>query len=234
MLTQARLMELLHYDKVSDEFTWKVRTGGTATAGRRAGTIYKDGHERITIDYKSYKKSAVVHLYKAGKWPSKPSGPLIQERLKELLHYDPETGVFTRRRGGGGKRAGSQAGTINKGYVMVTVDGRSYTAGRLAWLYMTGKWPKNLIDHRNTLKSDNRWTNLREATKPQNGWNRDFSKRSSTGLKGVYRKRSKFEAKLMAEGKYIYLGVFGTKQEAKEAYEKAAREYHGDYKYNGG
>lgn len=233
MLTQARLMELLRYDDESGEFFWKVRTGGTATAGRRAGTVYKDGHSRITINYKSYKKSAVVHLYKTGAWPKKPTGELTQHRLKELLHYDPDTGLFTRRRGGGGKPAGSKVGTISKGYIFIAIDGRKHTAGRLAWLYMIGEWPKTLIDHRNTNKSDNRWENLREATKSENGFNRGLSKRNTTGYKGVFRKRLNFESRIMINGICIRLGTFVTPEEASAAYEKAAREYHGDYKYDG-
>ncbi|SRR6266446_2339189 len=87
---------------------------------------------------------------------------LTQERLKELLHYDPETGVFSwilkRPAYGGNKKRGHEYVLIND------VDGRDYRAARLAHLYMTGEWPKHKMDHINRIKDDNRWENLRDVT----------------------------------------------------------------------
>jgi|SRR5262249_13953776 len=90
--------------------------------------------------------------------------PLVTaERLREVLSYDPETGTFTWRVSGGGRRTSGVAGHHDrawKGYVCIAVDGRKYRAQRLAFLYMTGDWPPAQIDHINGDTSDNRWANL--------------------------------------------------------------------------
>jgi hypothetical protein len=94
---------------------------------------------------------------------------LTVERLRELLTYDPETGELrwrvTRRRAA----KGSLAGTLNRnGYRNIEVEQRCYKAHRLAWLYVTGEWPKETIDHINCKRDDNRWANLRQATTAEN------------------------------------------------------------------
>lgn len=101
---------------------------------------------------------------------------LSQEYLKSILHYDPETGILSwkvdRRR----VKIGQIAGYLCLGYVAIGIDGKLYKGHRLAWLYMTGEWPKDEIDHINRTKHDNRWVNLREATKEQNCDNRKGSR----------------------------------------------------------
>ena len=88
---------------------------------------------------------------------------LTAERLRERLHYDAGTGVFTRRVGSGHARAGDMAGTIHStGYVRISIDGGKYTAHHLAWLYVHGVWPSDQIEHINRKRSDNRIANLRE------------------------------------------------------------------------
>src|SRR5690606_34614864 len=101
---------------------------------------------------------------------------LTQQRLKELLYYDPETGIFTRLVGRSGPRAraGDVAGSDNgKGYIRIYVDGRPYKAHRLAWFYMHGEWPEE-IDHRNGERADNRLSNLRPVTRQQNNLNQSI------------------------------------------------------------
>jgi hypothetical protein len=94
---------------------------------------------------------------------------LTQNRLQELLEYNPLTGVFTRRVNSGHAKAGAVAGTKHiDGYIMVGVGGDKYFAHRLAFLYMTGEWPISGVDHRNTIKSDNSWGNLRDCTQREN------------------------------------------------------------------
>jgi hypothetical protein len=95
---------------------------------------------------------------------------LTQERLKELLHYDPETGIFTNltQRGGHAKK-GAVAGTKNSiGYVCIRIDYDQYRAHRLAWLYVYGEFPEKFIDHMNEIRDDNRIINLRLATHQEN------------------------------------------------------------------
>ncbi len=81
---------------------------------------------------------------------------VTQAELKALLHYDPASGVFTWV---AGQRSGCVAGAMWKGYISVRIAGRNYQVHRLAWLYMTGEWPADEIDHKNTVRDDNRWTN---------------------------------------------------------------------------
>ncbi len=83
---------------------------------------------------------------------------LTQERLKEVLSYNPETGIFTRNPG---IRGGEKVGTNSHGYVSIMVDGYLYQAHRLAWLYMEGYMPEQEIDHISRKRDDNRWCNLR-------------------------------------------------------------------------
>jgi hypothetical protein len=97
---------------------------------------------------------------------------LTAERLRELLDYDPETGVFTRRITTGRNRrwkAGDKVSgrpSATTGYLGIGIGKRRYAAHRLAWLWMTGEWPKNLMDHRDCDRTNNRWVNLREVGSP--------------------------------------------------------------------
>ena len=107
---------------------------------------------------------------------------ITQARLKELLTYDPETGYFTRNVNVKGANAGERAGTITaKGYIAIGIDRKHYLAHRLAFLYMTGEWPKELVDHKDTIKINNKWENLREATNSQNKRNVGARKTNKSG-----------------------------------------------------
>jgi hypothetical protein len=114
-----------------------------------------------------------------------------QKRLKELLNYDPNTGLF-RWKGnfGHGTKEGKIAGTLRKandrqsGRRAIGIDGKIYRAHHLAWLYMTGNWPSRQVDHCNRIKSDDRWENLRLATQEQNSRNRNVRKDSKSRIMG--------------------------------------------------
>jgi hypothetical protein len=161
---------------------------------------------------------------------------LDQERLRELLHYDPETGVFTwlvapNRR----IRVGQQAGTAWEGrgvsYIDIKIDGQRYRAHRLAWLYMTGEWPPDETDHRDCDGLDNRWPNLREATSTQNKANTRRRRDNTSGFKGVtFNKRDRrFQARIKAGDRERHLGCFDTAEEAYAAYCAAAKEHFGEF-----
>lgn len=146
---------------------------------------------------------------------------LTQERLKELLSYDPETGIFINLLDRG-KRAkkGLEAGSIQSyGYRRVKIDMVEYRTHRLAWLYMTGFFPKDQIDHINHVTSDNRWCNLREVTTTGNAKNRSLSTANKSGVIGISweKGRSKWHASIRVAGKTIHIGRYKNKEEAIKA-----------------
>lgn len=157
---------------------------------------------------------------------------LTAGRLRELLHYDPETGVFTRlARTSNSIKVGDVAGTADSdGYIQISVDGVLYRAHRLAWLYMTGAWSKGVIDHVNGVKGDNRFANLRPATNAENQQNQRRAQSSNKlGLLGVCRvcrEGKRFKAQIMVDGRQIYLGTFDTPEQAHAAYLAAKRRLH--------
>ena len=153
---------------------------------------------------------------------------LTQERLKELLHYNPETGIFTwlvyRSRYA---RVGSVAGTIWLGRIVIMIDRKHYKAHRLAWLYVHGKFPTNQIDHINEEPSDNRITNLREATNAQNQENaKKPQANNKLGLRGVSQFRGRYQAAIRHKRIQYHLGFYKTPEEAKAVYDKKKRELH--------
>lgn len=143
---------------------------------------------------------------------------LIQERLKELLHYDSEIGIFTWAKSGAKK--GNIAGNINRrGYRRIWIDDKQYKASRLAWLYMEGYWPEHEVDHRNRIKHDDRWENLRHVSRQCNIRNRYIQNNNKSGITGVcWKKRDKkWMAHITISGKNIYLGYFNSRFDAAKA-----------------
>lgn len=153
------------------------------------------------------------------------------EKLRKLFAYDPETGIFRRLVSAGGKPVGSIAGTprTDDGYVIIWIDCQCYRAHRLAWLYMTGSWPPQFIDHANGIKGDNRFANLREANPMQNLRNSKLRRDNKVGLKGVYSVRKKWRARIVINGAHRCLGYFPTAEEAHAAYCRAADENFGEF-----
>lgn len=154
------------------------------------------------------------------------------EQLKEILHYDPISGLFTWLVDKTGKaRVGTTAGTKSHRYIRISIGNRGYPASHLAWLYMTGEWSTQIIDHKDLDRGNNCWENLREASKQQNNVNRDCRKDSLTGHKGVhYRKnRKKYVAYIKADGKIKNIGSFKSAEEAAIAYLDAAKNLHGEF-----
>ena len=112
---------------------------------------------------------------------------LTAARLREVLDYDPSTGAFTNRIKRIGAIVGRQTGTVSRyGYTHIRIDGVTYRAHRLAWLYMNGAWPNHQIDHINGVRGDNRIANLRDLPEGLNQQNRRTGKvGSKSGLLGV-------------------------------------------------
>jgi hypothetical protein len=111
---------------------------------------------------------------------------LTQDRLKEVLDYDPATGVFTWIKPRNGVTVGDEAGGLSKdGYRHLCLDKKQWKSHRLAWLYVHGEWPKGEIDHINRVRDDNRMENLRVVTPQQNKMNHGGHKRNRSGITGV-------------------------------------------------
>jgi len=160
------------------------------------------------------------------------SMPLL-EILKENLQYDSLTGIFTWLISSAKCiKVGDIAGSLDKGYVKIQINKKIYFAHRLAWLYMTGEMPKDVIDHINGIRNDNRICNLREATGQQNSHNqiKPF-KNNTTGRLGVTfdKTTNKFLAQIRLNTKTKYIGRFSTLEEASAAYIAAKRKYHSFY-----
>lgn len=156
---------------------------------------------------------------------------MTPDRLKSLVHYNPDTGVFTRLTTTGNRsqwKAGTELrGAADQGYRRVMLDGRRYRAHRLAWLYMTGAWPAGEIDHINQCRSDNRWCNLRDVSLAENQHNRRLGKNNTSGYLGVAATPDgRWVARINASGERRYLGTFACPEEAGRAYRAAKSTLH--------
>jgi hypothetical protein len=161
---------------------------------------------------------------------AKPIG-VSCDKLRELLDYDPFTGIFTWRVDRGSARAGTVAGAFDRsvGYYRIMIDGKNYRAHRLAWLWAYGYEPPAELDHRNRDPSDNRLENLRDGEKV-NPRNKGLRSDNSSSVKGVdWRKREKkWRARIRVGSKRIELGLFGDLEKAAEARKAAEIKYWGE------
>jgi HNH endonuclease len=159
---------------------------------------------------------------------------MTPERLRELLSYDEHTGEFLRLVDRGRERAGTMAGTINsRGYRCIKIDRKLYKAHRLAWLYMTGSWPSAEIDHIDVNPSNNRFSNLRLATRAQNSMNKKVQLNNTCGFKGVRKNGTRWEARIRIEGQLVSIGQFVTPEMAHGAYVVKAQEIFGEFARDG-
>lgn len=172
-----------------------------------------------------------------------PRQPLTAERLRELLHYDPLTGIFTCRiKRRGTKGVGSIAGCeepvdhpSGKRYWVLCLDYVHYKRGRLAWFYTHGVWPAGEIDHADGNEGNDAIDNLRDATRLQNSQNTRNRKHSKAQLKGIRLMRNRpdlkkpWNARITVHGRELCLGYFASDIEAARAYDAAALQYHGAF-----
>ncbi len=133
---------------------------------------------------------------------------LTQKRLKELFHYNPETGFFTIR--ATGRIAGSNDG---RGYVRLRIDGANYRGHRLAFLYMEGYMPEHQVDHKKGIKHDNRWSEIRHSSPSCNAQNRKIKSTNISGVTGVSwsKRQNSWISKITIQRNVFYLGVFKSK-----------------------
>lgn len=173
-------------------------------------------------------------------------------QLGNIVDYAPSTGKFVWRRrreesfsasvaqtaahkcaAWNAKFAGREAFTSRSqdGYLFSVIGGAGVRAHRAAFALMTGSWPVDEVDHINGCKDDNRWVNLRAATKSQNMANTALRSDNTSGRKGVTRcaRRGKWVARLKYQGTNLYLGAYDTADEAARAYNIKARELYGEF-----
>lgn len=160
---------------------------------------------------------------------------ITAKRARELVAYDRDTGLFVwrlaRRKCTPGKRAGCVEN--RRGAVVLRLDGKLYFAHRIAWLWMTGDWPNNLIDHRDGDPSNNKWENLRDATPSENLANMRKPRKNTTGFKGVGKHQGRFRAVIGHQGKFVHIGTFERPEDAHEAYLDKAAALYGEFATSG-
>ncbi|MFW7262851.1 HNH endonuclease [Pseudomonas juntendi] len=157
---------------------------------------------------------------------------LSQKELKRMLHYCPETGVFTWAIDYWGHKIGEPIGTINTaGYVEIYLKGKTYKAHRLAYLYMEGEHPTGVIDHHDMVRHNNIYTNLRLCSVSQNAWNMRISPKNTSGFKGVFYDSAgkRWRAQIKVDGKAHNLGSFRTAEEANAAVIAKREQLHGEF-----
>ena len=163
---------------------------------------------------------------------------MTKDKLKELLKYDPDTGIFTWNVSRSQMKRGDVAGTKRKNdgktYTIISLNGSKYRAHRLAFLYMTGKFPKLLCDHINGDGTDNRWVNLREVDHVNNNRNMRLRVDNTSGVTGVYwnKKDKRWQVSIKVGSKRGYIGQYKTLEEARTARLSAERE-HGFHENHG-
>lgn len=156
---------------------------------------------------------------------------ITTENVRQLFDYDPETGVLSWR--ATGRRAGSRS---DRGYRDIKIGRRKWREHRVIWLWMTGRWPEDQIDHENRVRDDNRWANLRVVDQTTNQRNRSLQKNNTSGVPGVsYHKRDRcWRARIKANGEYVHLGSFQTFEDAVAARRAAEFVYDFHPSYGGG
>lgn len=254
-LSHQELLNAVNYDPETGIFTRKNQSG-TYAAGGRLGYIRPSGYTAINVAGRTYSASKLAWLYMTGEWPpgkviningdggdnrfanlrlGKTKEALTAERLRQLLDYDPESGLFTWVFNRPRCKAGAIAGCENdRGYISIGVDGKFYLAHRLAFLWMTDEWPQYQVDHINHVKTDNRWANLSNATNQENQRNAPLRSDNKTGITGVYLspKTNKYHAYITVDRVNIQLYSGDSFDEACTA-RKAAEKEHGFHENHG-
>lgn len=154
---------------------------------------------------------------------------LTQNQLKEILHYNFKTGIFTWKKSTARRiKVGAEVNGLGGGeYFYVTIKYRRYSLHRLVWLYIYGRWPRYEIDHINHNRVDNRLKNLREVTRQGNSKNRSLYSFNTSGAIGVgwFERDKKWYSRIKVDGKLLHLGYFKNKQDAIAARKQADIKY---------
>lgn len=155
------------------------------------------------------------------------------EELREVFAYDPETGIVTNKVTRQYKaKQGMEAGNLcAQGYRTLMFRRKNYRTHVIAWVIQTGHWPDKEIDHIDGNRSNNKWKNLRLATRAQNCLNVPMHRDNATGFKGVTKEKrtGRYIAQIFFQGKHHHIGAFRTPEEASLAYQAKSKELHGEF-----
>ena len=157
---------------------------------------------------------------------------ITYQQARKLLTYNSKTGELRWRNPVGHQTTGSVGTPDGKGYLQVHIRPRLYRVHRLIWLWKTGEWPAEQIDHKNGIRDDNRWCNLRLANQQQQNWNQKiYGRKNKTGIKGVFwhEECKGYAAVIHAKGQKLWLGAYPTPELAAVAYRQAAKKYFGEF-----
>ncbi len=153
---------------------------------------------------------------------------MTQSQLKSYLHYNPNTGIFTRINNYHTRFIGKTAGSLNSlGYIKISINNKSYAAHRLALLYEFGELPTNEVDHIDHNRSNNKITNLRIVSRTINNRNKTFQKNNTSGTMGVrwHKSSKRWRAEIKVQGKKIHLGAFKIIEDAKKCRKEGIAKY---------
>lgn len=161
----------------------------------------------------------------------------LQELLKVWITYDPDSGIVRWRRDSRYTKAGERADKTffnkqnNYWYSRIALCGQHYATATIIWVYVTGRFPKTLVDHKDLDATNNRWTNLREATQSQNVANQRLSNRNTSGFKNVYwsKRKRKWHVLCKLNNKTKSLGHFDCLFAAVRTARLKAREIYGEF-----
>lgn len=156
---------------------------------------------------------------------------LTSEYLRSILRYEPETGEWFWIDRKYKKHVDEPVCSNARKFPQIRINGRNYLASRLAFLYMTGRWPENLIDHIDVNPLNNKWDNLREADKKTNAYNTRAPRNNTSGHKGVSwsKDKNKWHAYIKVGQKRLNLGRYKDKEDAIKAYRDAAAKHFGEF-----
>ena len=257
IVSVERINQLLDFEVETGIFRRKVFIPhSTIKVGDIAGCVDGCGYIKITIDCIAYPAHYLAWAITHGSYPTRtitqingnrqdcrPSNLQMNtdyrdgleiDNLRELLDYNPETGIFTWKvkRSRTAKR-GDIAGDLDEsdGYIKIGVNGTVYKGHRLVWFYVHGEWPEHEIDHINGIRDDNRLSNLREATDIVTAQNRGIGKNNLTGRVGVASSPNgkKYVAFIRANGVQHFLGTFDSFEKACEVRRQKEIELYGEY-----
>lgn len=147
------------------------------------------------------------------------------------LRYDPDTGLFWWVRPGLARQMSRPAGTSKEGYNIIGFQNGLYYGHRLAWYFMKRRWPKKEIDHRDCDRSNNKWSNLRQADRFQQRRNSKMRSDNTSGYKGVCwaEKEGRWLVSITVKYRSKFIGYYETPKEGAVAYAAAAKKYFGEF-----